>query len=100
MRHGASAALGTAGDHTLLYNVLGYPAGVVAVTRVRADEETDRSASSDIVQKVAKQCELDSAGLPISVQIAARPWRDHVALAVMRVIERGSGIGPFPSFPS
>ncbi|HEY7122549.1 MAG TPA: hypothetical protein VH540_01240 [Ktedonobacterales bacterium] len=31
--------------------------------------------------------ELGSAGLPVGVQVVARPWREHVALAAMRIIE-------------
>ncbi len=30
-------------------------------------------------------------GLPVGVQIAARPWQDHVALALAGVIERATG---------
>src|SRR4249920_3236121 len=36
--HGAGQNLVLAGAYTALYNVLGYPAGVVPVTRVRAGE--------------------------------------------------------------
>ena len=31
--------------------------------------------------------QLGSAGLPVGVQVAARPWREHQALAVMAAIE-------------
>jgi fatty acid amide hydrolase len=85
--HGASRYLATAGGYNPLYNVLGYPAGVVPVTRVRADEESARRASLDLVQRTARQAELGSAGLPLGVQVAARPWREHVALAAMRAIQ-------------
>ena len=30
---------------------------------------------------------MGSAGLPIGVQIAAVPWADHVALALMQTLE-------------
>lgn len=86
-RHGSTKDLGLAGANTLLYNVLGYPAGVVPWTRVRAGEESDRAPSVDIVEKAAKRCEEGSAGLPVAVQIAARPWREHVALAAMSQLE-------------
>jgi Asp-tRNA(Asn)/Glu-tRNA(Gln) amidotransferase A subunit family amidase len=86
-RHGSTKDLGLAGANTLLYNVLGYPAGVVPWTRVRDAEESDRAPSADIVEKAAKLCEDGSAGLPVAVQIAARPWREHVALAAMSRIE-------------
>jgi amidase len=33
----------------------------------------------------------NAAGLPLGVQVVARPWCDHVALAAARVIERALG---------
>jgi Asp-tRNA(Asn)/Glu-tRNA(Gln) amidotransferase A subunit family amidase len=39
-------------------------------------------------------------GLPIGVQVVARPWEEHVALAVARVIERElGGFRPPPDSP-
>ena len=35
------------------------------------------------VERVARESERASAGLPVAVQVIARPWRDHVALAAM-----------------
>lgn len=86
--HGSSRELVTGGAYTNLYNVLGYPAGVMQLTRVRADEEVGRQPSRDIVEETARKVEQNSAGLPIGVQVVARPWREHVALAVMRAIEQ------------
>lgn len=37
-------------------------------------------------------------GLPIGVQVAARPWREDVALAVAQQIETALGGGPRPAF--
>jgi fatty acid amide hydrolase len=85
--HGAGQNLVLAGAYTALYNVLGYPAGVVPITRVRADEEVGRKPSRDLVQQSAYLVERGSAGLPIGVQVIARPWREHVALAAMQAIE-------------
>ncbi|HEY3231670.1 MAG TPA: amidase family protein, partial [Roseiflexaceae bacterium] len=79
--HGASRDLILGGGYTALYNLLGYPAGVVPLTRVRPGEESDRAASHDIVEQAARKVELGSAGLPVGVQVVARPWREHVALA-------------------
>jgi fatty acid amide hydrolase len=95
--HGASRNLVIAGGYAVLYNVLGYPAGVVPVTRVRPGEETQRKRSADIVERAARKAELGSAGLPIGVQVVARPWREHVALAAMRTIEAQARTRPdFP----
>ena len=87
-RHGAAAELGLMGVYTCLYNVLGWPAGVVPWTRVRAGEDGDRPASKDPCFIAAREADRGAAGLPIAVQVAARPWRDHVALAVMAALER------------
>lgn len=48
------------------YNVTGWPALVLPVTRTRA-------------------------GLPVGVQIIANPWRENVALALGALIEAGVG---------
>jgi len=99
-RHGTTKDLGLAGVNTAQYNLLGYPAGVVPVTRVRAGEEGERASSGDIVEKLARECESGSAGLPIGVQVAARPWQEHLALAAMRVIEEVARKGKdYPANP-
>jgi hypothetical protein len=36
---------------------------------------------------VALTSERGSTGLPIDVQVAARPFREHIALAVMHALE-------------
>lgn len=93
-RHGAAAEVGVMGVYTSIYNVLGWPAGVVPWTRVRAGEESDRPASKDPCFVAAREAERGSAGLPIAVQVAARPWRDHVALAAMAALERDAATRP------
>lgn len=98
--HGASRILITAGAYAIFVNVLGYPAGVVPVTRVRAGEESDRKASADVVVRAARAAERGTAGLPVGVQVVARPWREHMALAAMRAIEAGArASGEHPGMP-
>jgi fatty acid amide hydrolase len=88
IRHGATAELSTLGTYTTYWNTLGWPAGVVPITHVRAGEESDRPASSDRFEQAARESERDSVGLPIAVQIAAPPHHDHIALAALRALER------------
>lgn len=88
VRHGACIELGTLGSYTTVWNVLGWPAGVVPWTTVRAGEETDRSVSNDPCNVTARETERDSVGLPIGVQISAAPYRDHTALAALRALEQ------------
>lgn len=98
--HGATRDLLTGGGYATLYNLLGYPAGVVPVTRVQAGEESQRAASGDLLVKLARKVEQGSAGLPVGVQIIARPWQEHVALAAMRAIEQAMrNRADFPKTP-
>ena len=53
-------------SYTMVYNMTGWPGAVVRA-----------SASDD--------------GLPIGVQLVARPWRDDVALAAASAVERATG---------
>ena len=87
LRHGSSFLLSNALSYTSLFNLLGMPAGVVAATRVRAEEESDRRPSLDVVERMARKVEIGSAGLPVGVQVAARHWREDVALSIMFALE-------------
>jgi len=66
MVHGSTYDRLPAFSYTMTYNLTGWPAAVV------------RAGSS-------------SNGLPIGVQIVARPWREDVALAVAAMLERALG---------
>lgn len=85
--HGSTANLPDFDSYARLFNVLGMPAGVVAASRVRAGEESDRPSSKDPAEQAAAQVEKDSAGLPVGVQVAARHWREDIVLAVMGALE-------------
>jgi fatty acid amide hydrolase len=87
LTHGSSFLLGNDGTYATLYNLLGMPAGVVAATRVRPGEESDRVPGRDIVERTAYQVEQGSAGLPVGVQVVAHHWREDVVLAVMSALE-------------
>jgi len=66
MVHGSTYDRLSAFSYTMTYNLTGWPAAVVRAGRSRE-------------------------GLPIGVQIVARPWREDVALAVAAVIEKALG---------
>jgi fatty acid amide hydrolase len=84
--------IGTSGDLTLTCNypfryvMLNFPAGVQAVTRVR-DDETVRRDAKDRVERRCAEVEAQSAGLPVGVQVVARPYREDLVLAAMAAIE-------------
>ena len=85
--HGLSLILIPAVSYSLLPNLLDMPAGVVAATRVRDDEESDRPASRDRCDQAAIRSERSSEGLPIGVQVIGLPWREDIVLAIMAALE-------------
>ena len=91
MRHEDSTHLLPAASYCFLVNLLGLPTGVVSATQVRADEQSQRPESRDWVDRLAAGTDEESEGLPIGVQVAARPWREDVVLAVMQSLEDGLG---------
>jgi fatty acid amide hydrolase len=100
LRHGGSADVSTAGAFAPLFNVLGYPAGTLPWTRVRAGEESSRRPSSDRMSRGAVKTERGSAGLPIGVQVVGRPWCESTVLAAMLELETVARARPdFPVTP-
>ena len=88
------------GAYAPLANVSGFPAGIVPVTRVRPAKRATARQAAIRSMRVAREAERDSAGLPIAVQVIARPWRDHVALAAMAEIEAAARLQPdYPARP-
>ena len=99
LTHGSSEHLFPAASYAFVYNVLGAPAGVVSITRVRPGEEGAREVSKDMTDTAAKQVDDGSAGLPVGVQVVARHWRDDIVLTVMAALEdhfKGSADYPIP----
>lgn len=78
---------------TMRYNVLDRPAGVVPVTHVRPGE-TVRTVLEDRIDTRAAEFEAGSVGLPIAVQVAGRPWEEHLVMAALRAIEAGAADRP------
>jgi fatty acid amide hydrolase len=98
--HGTVNDMGDFWGSALMFNVLGWPAGVAPITRVRPGEESDRPASRDKAVQAVRAAEQGSAGLPVAVQLAAPPWREDRVLALMGALERACATRPdFPRTP-
>jgi fatty acid amide hydrolase len=86
--HGFNNRIGISNHYCLVANLLGLPAGVVAATRVRPGEEaTPVTKTRDVGLRALGEAERGSAGLPVGVQVLARPFQDHVVLALMALLE-------------
>jgi Asp-tRNA(Asn)/Glu-tRNA(Gln) amidotransferase A subunit family amidase len=88
-------------SYSATYNLLGMPAGAVAATRIRPEEESNRPASRDIVERAALETERGSAGLPVGVQVVAKHWREDVVLCLMELLEEHfSQLPDYPRVPT
>jgi fatty acid amide hydrolase len=88
-QHGKAIDLVPAAEPAFFANLLGWPAGVVPVTTVRENEQGRReNKSRDRVLRQMAAVDAGSAGLPVGVQVIARPWREDIVLAVMATIEQ------------
>lgn len=86
-QHGMSLALADMPIVSEMFNLLGMPAGVVSLSRVRAGEELNRPSPTCPAEKVAAKADRGSAGLPVSVQVVGRHWNEAGVLDVMQLLE-------------
>ncbi len=89
LRHGDSGDFTLAGSFSMRYNFLNFPAGVAPVTRV-LEEDARRGSASDRLERKATLVDEGSVGLPLGVQVVARPYREDLVLAAMIAIEDGA----------
>jgi fatty acid amide hydrolase len=84
--HGMSRNFVMAGSPAMLFNMLQLPACVVPVGTVRPNE-TARTPVLGLVDRHAARVDRKSAGLPLGVQIAGRPWDEATVLALSLALE-------------
>ncbi|XP_074491656.1 vitamin D3 hydroxylase-associated protein-like isoform X1 [Sebastes fasciatus] len=79
-------------SYTMLYNLLTFPAGVVTVSTVTADDEEElkhyKGIHQDHWDKLFKQAVSGGEGLPVAVQCVALPWQDELCLRFMKEVEQ------------
>ncbi|XP_069551158.1 fatty-acid amide hydrolase 1 isoform X1 [Brachyistius frenatus] len=79
-------------SYTALYNLLTFPAGVVPVSTVTAEDEEElkhfKGIYQDTCDKLFKQAVSGGEGLPVAVQCVALPWQDELCLRFMKEVEQ------------
>ncbi|XP_045079425.1 fatty-acid amide hydrolase 1-like isoform X1 [Coregonus clupeaformis] len=87
----AACGCGGAVTYTILYNLLNFPAGVVPVSTVTAEDEEElrhyKGNYGDLWDKLYKKAVTGGEGLPVAVQCVALPWQDELCLRFMREVE-------------
>ncbi|KAK1897259.1 Fatty-acid amide hydrolase 1 [Dissostichus eleginoides] len=84
--------LTTASSYTILFNLLQFPAGVVPVSTVKAEDEEELKHYKGVYQdqwdKLFKQAVCGGEGLPVGVQCVTLPWQDELCLRLMKEVEQ------------
>jgi fatty acid amide hydrolase len=99
--HRASGDFTLSLSYAFRWTLLNFPAGIVPVTRVRAEETAETfDHKPDKIERKLAELAAASLGLPVGTQVVARPYHEDVALACMMAIERHArGREGFPSTP-
>ncbi|KAL4222451.1 hypothetical protein ACF0H5_018490 [Mactra antiquata] len=81
----------SAGNYSMIYNLLNYPGGVLPVTKVTADDvnDLDNYPTNTRTLKLVKQFSMKSEGLPVGVQCVCLPFNEELVLRLMREAENG-----------
>uniref|UniRef100_A0A672I304 Fatty-acid amide hydrolase 1 n=1 Tax=Salarias fasciatus TaxID=181472 RepID=A0A672I304_SALFA len=91
-RNESSKILRKAASWTMIYNGLNFPAGVVPVSTVTAEDEKEldmyKGFYQDAMDKCFKKAVSGGEGLPVAVQCVALPWQDELCLRFMREVEK------------
>jgi len=75
------------GEYSFIWNITGFPAGILPVTTVNQNEQSfDDEYKDKYTGLFNSSCE-GSAGMPISVQVIGFPFEDEKCLGVMKAIE-------------
>ncbi|XP_001375331.3 vitamin D3 hydroxylase-associated protein-like [Monodelphis domestica] len=79
-------------SYMTVFNTLNFPAGVVPVGTVTAQDEEElasyRGYYGDNADKNFKKAIAGSVGLPIAVQCVALPWQEERCLRLMKEVEK------------
>lgn len=101
--HGWSSHLESSCSYNLFLNLLHYPAGVIPVTQVRADEAVYPPSDlprmqRDSIARAAAIAMQGSEALPVSVQVAFPPFQDEMCLHVMKDLQDAVGFTALPPY--
>lgn len=97
--HGDSVDLVLAAIYSFVFNLIGFPAGSVAIVRSPATQtqnspqpepQVANPSRLDVVVKKTERAVRTSSHLPVGVQVVAEPWREDVVLGVMRYLAQSS----------
>ena len=82
---------GTMGEYSFIWNVTGYPSGIMPITDVQPTEQTYTDTHNDSWTNLLRSNCANSAGLPVCIQVTGYAFEDEKCLGVMAAIEKSIG---------
>jgi fatty acid amide hydrolase len=86
--HNTADKMALGGAYTVQHNATGFPSGVATISKVKPEEAIGRKTTADQQVKTASKIEASAAGLPLSIQIAAQHWNEHIVIALIDQLHR------------
>ncbi|VDL75786.1 unnamed protein product [Nippostrongylus brasiliensis] len=89
-KHNVPARLFAGCNYTAVFNLLDFGAGVVKTTSVTADDDRrliEEYPESDPWYRLVKESSKGCVGYPVTVQVAAPPYKEEIVLRILRDIE-------------
>jgi len=78
--------MGLLGEYSYIWNVTGFPSGVLPVTKVLADEQSFTDSCNDSWTEMLHQDAKGSVGMPISLQVTGYAYEDEKVCAIMKML--------------
>lgn len=75
-------------SYTFIWNVLGMCVCSVPVTVVREEEQYYETKYNDEISDLIKRNVVNSAGLPVGVQVIGMPFSEEKVLGVAKMLEK------------
>ncbi|CAD5219980.1 unnamed protein product [Bursaphelenchus okinawaensis] len=91
VEHKWPSLLGACGFATAFWNMINFPSGVVPAGKWNKEDTKaleEYETGNNFVLKFVKQSSAGSEGLPLSVQIATKPYEEEKCLAIMKIVEQ------------
>ena len=83
--------MGTMLEYSIMWNITGFPAGVLPITKVQENEQQFTDSYNDAWTKVIDDDCKNSVGMPINLQVVGFLHRDEHVLGIMKMLEQEIG---------
>ena len=75
-------------EYTAIWNLLGFPCGVIPVAKVLSHEQFFKDHFGDRLTLELGKSAFDSEGMPISLQMVGHAHDDEKVLAILKLLEQ------------